>query len=248
MPSRDEIDKALDESRGTFLQQPPAFSAKKIAGQRSHHLARTLLRGRESIAVSAIGAPQNPQQHGTQQMKLTPDPLLPSPVSVTTTRIEILATESNTVTLRLDCSAGFYVRSLAHDLGARLGVGAHLAALRRTRAGAFALDRAIPLDEAEQDPQRAISALVPLAAMLPGLPTVTLTAGGVTRAVHGQDIGPADIEQEVGIWEAGFDGSDRPLVRNPESLVRMLDEAGRLVAIGRSAGASALLHPSVVLV
>ena len=248
MPSRDEIDKALDESRGTFLQQPPAFSAKKIAGQRSHHLARTLLRGRESIAVSAIGAPQNPQQHGTQQMKLTPDPLLPSPVSVTTTRIEILATESNTVTLRLDCSAGFYVRSLAHDLGARLGVGAHLAALRRTRAGAFALDRAIPLDDAEQDPQRAISALVPLAAMLPGLPTVTLTAGGVTRAVHGQDVRPADIEQGVGIWEAGFDGSDRPLVRNPESLVRMLDEAGRLVAIGRSAGASALLHPSVVLV
>ena len=58
-----------------------------------------------------------------------------------------------TVTLRVDCSAGFYIRSLAHDLGERLGVGAHLAALRRTRSGDFGLDRAVALDAAERDPQ-----------------------------------------------------------------------------------------------
>ena len=87
------------------------------------------------------------------------------------------------MTLSVDCSAGFYVRSLAHDLGERLGVGAHLAALRRTRSGDFGLDRAIALDAAERDPRRAAAALVPLAGMLPDLPAVVLTADGVDRAV-----------------------------------------------------------------
>ncbi len=54
------------------------------------------------------------------------------------------------MTLRVDCSAGFYVRSLAHDLGERLGTGAHLAALRRTRSGDFTLADAVPLDAAER--------------------------------------------------------------------------------------------------
>ena len=67
-------------------------------------------------------------------------------------------------TLRVDCSAGFYVRSLAHDLGERLGTGAHLAALRRTRSGDFTLDDAIGARRRSSAIRSAPSrALIPLA-------------------------------------------------------------------------------------
>jgi tRNA pseudouridine55 synthase len=152
MPSREAIETALDPFRGTFLQQPPAFSAKKINGQRSYKLARDA-----RLKPSRSEDPVHPADPALPAL-----PALPAPVSVTTSRLEIVAIEADTVTLRVDCSAGFYVRSLAHDLGERLGVGAHLAALRRTRTGDFGLDRALALDAAQSDPQRAAGALVPL--------------------------------------------------------------------------------------
>src|SRR5665213_2557754 len=101
-PSHDAIERALDDFRGTFTQQPPAYSAKKIDGERSYKAARA------------------------------DRPTLPDPVSVTVHRLEFVRLDGDEATLRVDCSAGFYVRSLAHDLGIRLGVGAHLSALRRT--------------------------------------------------------------------------------------------------------------------
>jgi tRNA pseudouridine55 synthase len=147
---------------------------------------------------------------------------------VTTTRLEILSAEGDLVTLGVDCSAGFYVRSLAHDLGERLGMGAHLTALRRTRTGEFGLERAIALDAAERDPQQAVASLIPPAAMLPHLPSVTLTTQEIGRIEHGQDT-----------------ASPPSLVSSP--FVRLLDERGDLVAIAKPTGSGAL-HPSVVLV
>jgi tRNA pseudouridine55 synthase len=136
------------------------------------------------------------------------------------------------VTLRVDCSAGFYVRSLAHDLGERLGVGAHLTALRRTRVGDFALDRAVPLDAVEREPDRAAAAIVPLAGVLPELPSCVLTAEGASRVAHGQDVRLADRE---------------PSALSPEPFVRLLDRGGELLAIAEPTAGGAL-HPSVVLV
>src|SRR5689334_22206010 len=150
-PGREAIDAALDEFRGTFLQQPPAFSAKKIGGKRSHKLARA---------------------------RQTAVPALPAPAPVTVYRLDIVACDADRVTLALDCSAGFYVRSLAHDLGERLGVGAHLAALRRVRVGDFQVDGAMALDEIERNPAHAAAAVLPMAAMLPRLPEFTLTPDG----------------------------------------------------------------------
>jgi len=223
MPSRDAIDAALDAFRGTFLQQPPAFSAKKIDGQRSYKLARA----RRSAGSDPVGS--DPLGSDTAA--------LPAPASVTTTRLEILTIEADCVTLRLDCSAGFYVRSLAHDLGERLGLGAHLTALRRTRTGDFGLDRALPLDAAERDPQRTAAAVVPLADMLPRLPSMVLTAEGATRVAHGQDVRPADsVLASTGLCAL-----------SPPPFVRLLDIRGDLLAIAEPAGAG-LLHPSVVLV
>jgi len=220
-PAREAIDAALDAFRGTFLQQPPAFSAKHVGGERSYTLARRT-RGSDG-GRTGVGPGSDP---------VAVSATLPAPVSVTVHRLEVVSVEADRVTLSVDCSAGFYVRSLAHDLGAQLGVGGHLAALRRTRSGDFGLDAAIALDDAERDPQRAASRVIAPADMLPRLPHVVLTPEGVVRARHGRDLRPADVEK--GATLSSF-------------FIRLLDSSGELVGIGEPAATPGLLHPCVVL-
>ena len=215
LPSRDAIEAHLTAFRGTFLQQPPAYSARKISGERSY----TLARARSRTAVSQADQPGP----------------LPAPSRVTVHQLDIVSVEPDGVTLRVDCSAGFYVRSLAHDLGERLGVGAHLAALRRTRSGDCRIEDALPLEAADADPRQAIDRVIPLSRMLPGLPPVVLTPEGVRRVAHGRDLGPDEIEKGA-----------RPLFAHP-GFVRLLGPEGELVGIAEPAP-SGLLHPSVVLV
>src|SRR5688572_19866764 len=166
LPSREVIDRALDAFRGTFVQQPPAYSAKKIDGQRSYSLARAAARsivdGSQLFSAGA-GAPT----HGGGGSPL------PTPVSVTAHSIILVSVEGDRVTLNVNCSAGFYIRALAHDLGAWLGTGAHLLTLRRTRSGDATIDDALRLDAIEREPALAIRAVVPLSGMLPGLSSVT---------------------------------------------------------------------------
>ena len=229
-PSREAIDAALDAFRGTFLQQPPAFSAKKIDGQRSYTLARAAREARLKPSRDLLDLADPPY--------LPAPAALPAPASVTTTRLEIVNVEADSVTLRVDCSAGFYVRSLAHDLGERLEVGAHLTALRRTRVGDFALDRAVPLDTLERDPERAAAAIVPLAGVLAELPSLVVTAEGASRVGHGQDVRPEDQLSRL---------NAQPSALSPQPFVRLLGPGGELLAIAERSGAG-LLHPSVVLV
>src|SRR5262245_11172910 len=120
-PPRDALENALATFRGTFAQQPPAYSAKKIAGRRSYELAR-------AGSLDEDG------------------PSFPAPVTVTVRRLEIVHVDQDDVTVDVECSAGFYVRSLAHDLGQRTGIGAHLASLRRTISAGLTLDDSIPLE------------------------------------------------------------------------------------------------------
>jgi tRNA pseudouridine55 synthase len=239
MPSREAIEAALDAFRGTFMQQPPAFSAKKIGGQRSYKLARAARLKPSRDDDAGHPAPRTSHLAPSDPPALPAHPALPAPVSVTTYGLEIIAIEAETVTLRVHCSAGFYIRSLAHDLGERLGVGAHLRALRRTRVGDFDLERAVDLDMVERDPSRAADSMVSLGDMLPQLSTVTLTAAGVDRAKHGRDLGPADIAL-----------SPQPPVPSPQSprFVKLLDPAGELIAIAQPTAAGSLLHPALVLV
>jgi len=200
-PSREAIERALDGFRGTFLQHPPVYSAKKIGGKRSYDLARA--------ASSGPGSDMRPRA-----------------TEVTVRRLDLVGVEGGQVTVRLDCSAGFYVRSLAHDLGERLGHGAHLSELRRTRSGEYTLDDAIALDAAERDPGAAATRLVPLARMLQRLPAIALTPDGERRARNGQDL-PADAE-----------GSPH---------VRLMNAHGELVGIAEPSKTSGFLHPFVVL-
>jgi tRNA pseudouridine55 synthase len=245
LPTREAIEPALDMFRGSFLQQPPAFSAKKIDGKRSHKLARARARGDVRLKPSRSSTISGPPDTADP-----PDPLdLPDPVSVTTYAVEVIGVDGDRVTLRVDCSAGFYIRSLAHDLGERLGVGGHLVALRRTRSGTLTLADAVGLDAVEREPELAAGRVIPLASMLPGLAPVVLTTDGVRKAIHGRELGPGDCV-------SGFATGDWALARRSESrtttpesrLYRLLDPAGQLVAIARPATAAGLLHPSVVLV
>jgi tRNA U55 pseudouridine synthase TruB len=184
-------------------------------------------------------------------------------VSVTTYAIDILSTDGGTVTLRVDCSAGFYIRSLAHDLGERLGIGGHLVALRRTRSGTLTLADAVALDAVEREPALAAARVIPLANMLPGLAPVVLTSDGVRKAIHGRELGPADCVSGFATRDSALASrSDSRItttdsrIPTPESrlptpesrLYRLLDPSGQLVAIARPASAAGLLHPSVVLV
>jgi tRNA pseudouridine55 synthase len=238
-PTRDAIEAALEPFRGTFMQRPPAFSAKKIDGRRSYAIARAARAGAglksraagESDLAASLARLEPPGPAGPAG-----GPALSAPVSVTTHHLEVVSAVSNCVTLRVDCSAGFYIRSLAHDLGERLGIGAHLTALRRTRSGDFDLTRAITLDEAERDPALAARSMVAMSGMLPGAPSVTLTGEGIRHVTHGRAVGPAD-------WLAGH---MVPAQNAP--LVRLLDLSGELVALGRLTDDSQLLHPFVVLV
>jgi tRNA pseudouridine55 synthase len=238
MPSREAIEGALDNFRGTFLQQPPAFSAKKIGGRRSYRIARAHARATAKAQADQLAGPVLLGLPAP----LPATPALPDPVVVSATHIEIVEADADLVSLRIACSGGFYVRSLAHDLGRALGVGAHLTALRRTEASGRTLAEAISLASIEQDAEgvdRARAALIPLASMLPALRTIALTADGVRRAASGSNIGPRDV-----------DGPFVPPVRADGQIdrVQLLDPAGNLVGIAEPASMPGLLHPVVVLV
>ena len=237
MPPREAIERALDNFRGTFLQQPPAFSAKKIEGRRSYRIARAHARATAKAQADRLDAPV---LLGLAAPPTTP--ALPDPVSVSATHIEIVEWDADTISLRIACSGGFYVRSLAHDLGQALGVGAHLMALRRTEASGHTLAEAISLASIEQDAEgadRARAALIPLPRMLPALRTIALTADGVRRAASGCNIGPRDVEGAIG-YQLREDGQI--------DHVQLLDPAGHLVGIAEPASTPGLLHPVVVLV
>jgi tRNA pseudouridine55 synthase len=201
----DAVEGVLPEFRGTYWQVPPPFSAKKIAGTRAYELARRNLH---------------------VELK---------PAQVTAREIEILHyVADGLVRLRVACSAGFYVRSLAHDLGQRLGCGAHLESLRRTKAGPFTILDAAPLEELEAEPDRAAARIVGMNDVLAELPALTLVEEGVRRASHGNAVAP---HQVVG----GFSAA----AAHPR--VRLLDRDGALLAVAEQAP-DALLHPVVVLV
>lgn len=193
---------ALNGFRGTYLQQPPAFSAKKVAGVRAYRLART----RKPVDIE--------------------------PVEVTVRTLELRDYTDDVAELRVVCSSGFYVRSLAHDLGVRLGCGAHLHALRRTRVGEFSIDGARPLADIAAAGSEARTWVLPLERLLPGMPAVILTEAGEKRARQGNRLRTGEF---IGL------AADRP------DRCRLLAPSGALVGIGqwREAGS---LQPIVILV
>ncbi len=220
MPDPAAIERALDSFRGTFLQQPPRFSAKKIGGIRSHALARQQRAGPSTL----LGAGPS--------TSLGPGPMA-RPVSVTVSDLRVLGIDGTDVELALTCSAGFYVRSLAHDLGTRLGTGAHLAALRRTRVGDLRLEDAVALDAIVSDTKAASAAVIPMGRMLTTLPAAALSDEGMRHARHGRSLGPGDF--------------CAPLPQAASGFTRLLDSSGDLVGVAEPERGPGVLHPVVIL-
>ncbi len=131
-------------------------------------------------------------------------------------------------------TAGFYVRSLAHDLGDALGCGAVLTALRRTRSGEFGLDRAVPLADVLQAPRQSLAErLVPFRELLPELPAVTLrSVTQLERLKNGVEMAPSDLVA--------------PLAVLPP-IVRLFGPEGDLVGLARPGKTPGSLHGWVVL-
>ena len=175
--SLEELRSAAESFLGEIEQQPPKFSAKKIGGVPAYKLARK-----------------------NQEVEL-------KKVRVQVNRFEIHDLIEDRVRFTAEVSAGTYVRSLAHEVGARLGVGAHLAELRRTRSGEFTLEQAVTLERLAEIKEQAKSgekSLEELLAevslhprrILPELPSVTVneeTAGLIVngRAVNLPEYSPA---------------------------------------------------------
>ena len=107
--------------------------------------------------------------------------------------IDVLRFDATHVECRVTCDAGFYMRAFAHDLGAALGCGACLEALRRECNGAFDLRGAVPLEEIDARGPAVADRMVPLDELLPEVPCLVLTEHGVRRARHGNDLTAADV-------------------------------------------------------
>jgi tRNA pseudouridine55 synthase len=246
LPSREAIDAALDAFRGTFLQQPPAYSAKKVDGHPSYKAARRADRRSPGAALADVG--RSPAEVGAADEGGSSSIQL-EPVSVTTTAVEVVGVQGDLVTLRVNCSAGFYVRSLAHDLGQRLGTGGHLASLRRTRSGQATIAKAVPLAELEDREhgyERAASAIVAPSQMLPALPAVELTELGVRHATHGRALTPADLVNPVNPVNPSNLSNPANLLNPVNQVFRLLNQRAELVGLARHR-ASGVLHPFIVL-
>ena len=204
-PDAEAVSSAAEGFVGSYLQQPPPVSAKWIGGVRAYELAR---------------------RHQPAEIK---------PVQVTVESLTVLEVEAHRVRCRVVCSSGFYVRSLAHDLGGTLGCGGCLETLRRERHGPFRLDDAVPLDVLMDAGDAAADRLVPMSDLLPDLPLVVVNEPGARRAAHGNPLGPDDLV-------VGSVSSDLGTGRT-----RVLDETGSLLAIAES-GADGILRPKIVLV
>ncbi len=119
--SRIEVERALKAFEGEIEQMPPDFSAKKVDGKRAYALAR---KGKPVELKAA---------------------------KVTIYELEVLGYEWPRVTVRVKCSKGTYIRSLARDLGQALGVGGYLSALERTKVGNYSVEQAVSVEEASEE-------------------------------------------------------------------------------------------------
>ena len=201
-PEKSELSDRLEVFRGRQLQTPPPFSAKKIRGKRAYELARA------------------------------GEPVTPEPVEIEIHSCELVALDGARARLWVSVSSGTYIRSIAHDLGEKLGCGAHLAELRRTRIGSLDVSEAIPFD--------ALETIEPVPMLSPeealrDLPAFVIDGEAAARLVHGHP--PELAHVDGGDW-----GADR-LAPGP---VRVLGPGQELVAVGVPSPERGVVRPLVV--
>ncbi|MEO8277725.1 MAG: tRNA pseudouridine(55) synthase TruB [Thermoanaerobaculia bacterium] len=208
------IDAAMRAFSGTFEQRLPAYSAHKIQGVKLYEMAR---RGDEIPVANKVVTVD-------EFVRLT----------------ELTGGERPRIDFRLTCSSGTYARSLAHEVGAAVGTGGHLSALRRTRIGKpglwFDIAQAIPLAEADRRHSAGSGlgdAWIPLAQIPLPFATAILDASQERRAVNGQTVILPALGGATGDW------------------VRMVDRVGDLIAVGSivealGSSGTGVLQPRIV--
>jgi tRNA pseudouridine55 synthase len=159
----DELRSAMAGKVGASAQRPPAFSAVKVGGRKLYDAARTGETLEGSMRIVRVD------------------------------RFDLVARRGDDIEFEATVSGGTYVRVLVADVGAALGVGAHLSALRRTRIGAFDVADASPPD----DP----GPLLPLERSVAHLPRVGVAAEEAVAASHGRILGPAGVEGPYGVYD-----------------------------------------------
>ncbi len=177
------VAEAMKKFEGTIEQRPPAYSAKKVQGMKYYELAR---KGEE--------VPDEPKEVTVYEFSLLEGSVEGS--------VEGGITDGR-LRFRLGCSSGTYARGLAHDLGAALGVGGHLAALRRTCIGGFKVEQAITfgaLEELVKAGEGAGAAWIPFDQIPLPFGEVTADPQQETRISHGQTVLVREILGEEGDW------------------------------------------------
>ena len=210
--SVERVQAVLKEFVGQQWQMPPMFSAKKVAGERLYRAARE---GREVER---------------------------QPVAITIGALDLLSLhETGTdgtrdFTVRVRCSSGTYVRTLAHDIGVSLGTGAHLSALRRTAVGHFRIEDALTLEEMERrggEGQLSAALIKPVAAL---------------RHLPMLQIGDADLQLVMNGRELPLINDERGIEAVVPATMRICDKAGELVAVGEVDARRRSIKPRMVLI
>lgn len=205
--SKDAIEAVLTQFRGEVEQTPPMYSAKKIDGKKLYELAR---QGetveRKSVKINIFGLE-----------------LLDETIS------KNIGSWTLDVGLRVSCSAGTYIRTLAEDIGREVGVGAHLAELRRTAAGKFSIDQAQTLEQLA-DLEDPTTALIPMTDAVSHLAKFTVSDDRVGKTRNGLS---------TRVFDTGFADGDA---------IQMITENGELIAIGFFDATENVVQPKVVLI
>ncbi|MGD8814262.1 MAG: tRNA pseudouridine(55) synthase TruB [Anaerolineales bacterium] len=198
-PSLDEIEDVLPRFKGDIQQVPPPFSAIKVKGRKAYEIARE-----------------------GQNVDLAPR-------VVTIFDLETVSYDPPDLTLGVLSSAGTYIRSLAHDIGEMLSTGAHLAALRRTKAGPFSLEDTLPLAKLEASFVTGTweQFVLPAKDAIPDFPIVDVTTDQMSSIRNGHRI---------------------PAPKGSEGLARAIGPDGELAAILEFVEDGEMWHPRKVFV
>jgi len=209
---RPSLEKLFQEYTGRLMQTPPPYSAKRVGGVRAYKLAR--------------------------QQK----PVNLEPVEVEIYALELLEVNGDEVQFAVECSGGTYVRSLAHDLGQKLGFGAHLACLRRTAVAEFSQKRAVTLERLEEAHREGglASCLIRVEALLPDCSELVVQGREEAAVRHGHTF---ELAQALRPGRGTAAGTHSPAA----ALLKILNPDRRLIAVARHVS-GAVYHPHLVLV
>jgi tRNA pseudouridine55 synthase len=185
-----EIERVLPDFRGEISQVPPMYSAKKVDGKKLYELAR------KGLEIER------------------------KPVNITIYKLELLETDGKTANIRVACSAGTYIRTLAEDIGRKLEICGHLTSLRRIKAGKFDISQAVKIEEAENTP------LISMNDAVSHLSEIQISAAEIVDLSHGKK-----IFRELNV---------------ENTTVRITDEANNLLAIGHYEEAENSIQPKIV--